>query len=216
MNSSSNLTPGSCYGAYNELTCTRENCSFFDSCRYYTTEVTREERIEYAAARKKVDYAERDVRGHRDPLIETLYRDEAYFPFDFDPQDAERTYTTSQMITIIAFILRLKRNSTLWKILSDRISGKSRSLASYAREEGITRQALHKRVGKIIANILHYKIRKIVSDSRLEKLSPQEFFLYKLKKSDSLPEEYHRIMGITPAQLQRIERSLEHKLYQFT
>lgn len=205
-----------CYGAFNIDTCTREKCTFFDSCRYYTTEVTREKCVEYCAAKKKVDYAERDVRGHRDPLIETLYRDEAYFPFDFDPKDAERTYTTSQMITIIAFILRLRRNSTLWKILSDRISGKSRPLASYAREEGITRQAMHKRIGKVLAKILQYKCRKIISDSRLEKLTPEEFHLYKLQQSLTLPEEYHLILGITPRELQILEESLEDKLYRFT
>lgn len=211
-NNSECQAPGECYGAFREYICTREMCSFFDSCRYYTTEETRENKLLAAWNNsKKIN----DERKNGNALYEKI-PNEAYFPFDFDPADEERVYTTSQMISIIAFILRLKRNSTLWKILSDRISGKTRPISSYAREEGITRQALHKRVGKIIANILHYKIRKIVSDSRLEKLSPQEFFLYKLQKSDHLPEEYHLLIGCTKRELQQLEQSLEMKLFKFT
>ena len=201
-----------CYGAFNLDTCTREKCTFFDSCRYYTTEETREKSfIE--------NYQRKCTNGDPDnpnSFVEQAAKEEADFPFDFDPADDERVYTTSQMIAIIAFILRLKRSSNLWNILSDRIAGKSRPLASYARAEGITRQAMHKRIGKVLAKILQYKCRKIISDSRLEKLTPEEFHLYKLQQSLTLPEEYHLILGISPRDLQQLEESLEEKLFRFT
>ena len=202
-----------CYGSFCDYRCTRDNCSFYDSCRYFTTEESRERSINNTF-QKKWSHAGEE-RTHDNEFYEAVAPVQATFPFDFDP-DEERLYTTSQVIAIIAFILRLKRNAKIWKILSDRISGKTRSLASYAREEGITRQAMHKRIGKVLAKILQYKCRKIISDARLEKLTPEEFHLYKLQQSLKLPEDYHIILGITPRELQILEESLEHKLYRFT
>lgn len=205
-----------CFGSFNPDICTRDKCEFFDSCKYYAADTRRESRNENEIIyHKKVE----NVRNDDSAGLEDFYAilNPVGFDYDYDTPQKEETFTLSQVIAVIAYIMRLKRDVVVWNILKDRMRGSRRSLASYARECGVTRQALHKRVGKALANLLEYKTRKHLTDSRLLTLTPKEFHLLKLQELyDSEQEIMQELNMHNVTQFRTLQKSLEHKLYRFT
>ena len=87
----------------------------------------------------------------------------------------------------------------------------AKSFTQIARQEGVTRQAIHKRIGKELATIFGFKSRQL-TDSRLLSLSPQEFTLLKLSREGFCDEEIRQEMRFNAATLKEVRSRLEWKL----
>lgn len=125
-----------------------------------------------------------------------------------------RTYTRDEVIALSAFLLRIGKDRKLGKILSAKLMG-AKSFAEIARTEGVTRQAIHKRVGKQLAKLFGYKKRQL-TDSRLLTLNTEEFRLLKLSRAGVPDEDIQAILSLPSAQYHQLKERLDHKLTRWT
>ena len=109
-----------------------------------------------------------------------------------------------------AFLLRIGSNKKLGRILEAKLMG-TKSISQLARQEGVTRQAIHKRIGKELAAIFGYKNRQL-TDSRLLTLNPQEFTLLKLTRDGFCDAEIREEMHCSAAMLKQVRTRMEWKL----
>ena len=125
-----------------------------------------------------------------------------------------RTYTRDEVIALSAFLLRIGKDRKLGKILSAKLMG-AKSFAEIARCEGVTRQAIHKRVGKQLAKLLGYKNRQL-TDSRLLTLTKDEFQLLKLVRADADDEDIMELMHLSKNDLRERKKTLDYKISKWT
>lgn len=125
-----------------------------------------------------------------------------------------RTYTRDEVIALSAFLLRIGKDRKLGKILSAKLMG-AKSFAEIARREGVTRQAIHKRIGKQLAKIFGYKNRQL-TDSRLLSLETEEFRLLKLSRAGVPDEDIQEILELPNAQYHKLKERLDYKLTRWT
>ena len=125
-----------------------------------------------------------------------------------------RTYTRDEVIALSAFLLRIGKDRKLGKILSAKLMG-AKSFAEIARKEGVTRQAIHKRIGKQLAKLFGYKNRQL-TDSRLLTLDTEEFRLLKLFRAGASDEEIKEILALPNAKFVQMKERLDYKLTRWT
>ena len=125
-----------------------------------------------------------------------------------------RTYTRDEVIALSAFLLRIGKDRKLGKILSAKLMG-AKSFAEIARKEGVTRQAIHKRIGKQLAKLFGYKNRQL-TDSRLLSLDTEEFRLLKLSRAGLPDEDIKEILSLPNAQYIQLKQRLDYKLTRWT
>ncbi len=126
----------------------------------------------------------------------------------------ERPYTHDEVVSLAAFLLRIGKDRKLGRILKAKLSG-AKSFAEIARREGVTRQAIHKRVGKELAKLLGFKKRRL-TDSRLLDLETREFALLKLLRGGCSDDEILYEMNLQRSELRNLKERLEWKLSRFT
>lgn len=125
-----------------------------------------------------------------------------------------RTYTRDEVIALSAFLLRIGKDRKLGKILSAKLMG-AKSFAEIARSEGVTRQAIHKRIGKQLAKLFGYKNRQL-TDSRLLSLDTEEFRLLKLFRAGVPDEDIKEMLSMPNAQFNQLKERLDYKLTRWT
>lgn len=125
-----------------------------------------------------------------------------------------RTYTRDEVIALSAFLLRIGKDKKLGKILSAKLMG-AKSFAEIARKEGVTRQAIHKRIGKQLAKLFGYKNRQL-TDSRLLSLDTEEFRLLKLCRAGVSDEDIKEILALPSTQYNQLKERLDYKLTRWT
>ena len=125
-----------------------------------------------------------------------------------------RTYTRDEVIALSAFLLRIGKDRKLGKILSAKLMG-AKSFAEIARNEGVTRQAIHKRIGKQLAKLFGYKNRQL-TDSRLLSLDTEEFRLLKLSRAGISDEDIKEILSLPNPKFNQLKERLDYKLTRWT
>lgn len=125
-----------------------------------------------------------------------------------------RTYTRDEVIALSAFLLRIGKDRKLGKILSAKLMG-AKSFAEIARREGVTRQAIHKRIGKQLAKLFGYKNRQL-TDSRLLSLDTEEFRLLKLSRAGVPDDDIKEILALPNSQYNQLKERLDYKLTRWT
>lgn len=125
-----------------------------------------------------------------------------------------RTYTRDEVIALSAFLLRIGKDRKLGKILSAKLMG-AKSFAEIARNEGVTRQAIHKRIGKQLAKLFGYKNRQL-TDSRLLTLDTEEFRLLKLFRAGVPDDDIKEMLSMPNAQFNQLKERLDYKLSRWT
>lgn len=125
-----------------------------------------------------------------------------------------RTYTRDEVIALSAFLLRIGKDRKLGKILSAKLMG-AKSFAEIARNEGVTRQAIHKRIGKQLAKLFGYKNRQL-TDSRLLSLDTEEFRLLKLFRAGVPDEDIKEMLSLPNTQFNQLKERLDYKLTRWT
>ena len=138
-------------------------------------------------------------------------RKETELPVDISDN---RTYSRDEVIALSAFLLRIGKDRKLGKILSAKLMG-AKSFAEIARNEGVTRQAIHKRVGKQLAKLFGYKNRQL-TDSRLLTLDTEEFRLLKLSRAGIPDEDIRAILCLPSTQFHQLKERLDYKLTRWT
>ncbi|MBQ7404536.1 MAG: hypothetical protein IJW05_13985 [Lentisphaeria bacterium] len=125
-----------------------------------------------------------------------------------------RTYTRDEVIALSAFLLRIGKDRKLGKILSAKLMG-AKSFAEIARNEGVTRQAIHKRIGKQLAKLFGYKNRQL-TDSRLLTLDTEEFRLLKLSRAGVPEDDIKEILELPNTKFNQLKERLDYKLTRWT
>ena len=115
-----------------------------------------------------------------------------------------RTYTRDEVIALSAFLLRIGKDRKLGK-----------SFAEIARNEGVTRQAIHKRIGKQLAKLFGYKNRQL-TDSRLLTLDTEEFRLLKLSRAGVPEDDIKEILELPNTKFNQLKERLDYKLTRWT
>lgn len=186
-----------CYGIFNgDIKCCE--CSFCESCKYYTATIPETKKIEHASLH---EYNE-NVISHNEQGI---------LPIDLSP---EKLYSHEEVVALSAFLLRIARDRRLGPIITAKLTGAA-SFAEIARCEGVTRQAIHKRVGKQLAKLLGYKNRQL-TDSRLLTLTKDEFQLLKLVRADADDEDIMELMHLSKNDLRERKKTLDYKISKWT
>ena len=170
------------------------HCPYMEACRFASDD---KNRIEAQNARweNAYEYDERIAT----PATE--------LPVDVSPG---RSFSHDEMVALSAFLLRIGSNKKLGRILEAKLMG-TKSISQLARQEGVTRQAIHKRIGKELAAIFGYKNRQL-TDSRLLTLNPQEFTLLKLTRDGFCDAEIREEMHCSAAMLKQVRTRMEWKL----
>ena len=136
---------------------------------------------------------------------------ETVLPVDISDK---RTYTRDEVIALSAFLLRIGKDRKLGKILNAKLMG-AKSFAEIARKEGVTRQAIHKRIGKQLAKLFGYKSRQL-TDSRILSLDMEEFRLLKLSRAGVPEEDIQEILALPNTQYNKLKERLDYKLTRWT
>ena len=186
-----------CYGKYsNQPKCA--GCEFADSCKYFAGAETQTKKLENDI---KHGLSYDDSRSH---ITNEL-------PVDLE---SNKTYTHDEVVALCAFMLRVGRDRKLGPVVSAKLTGAS-SFAEIARREGVTRQAIHKRVGQQLARLLGYKNRQL-TDSRLLTLSKEEFQMLKLIRAGADDSDIREIMNLSFKELKTKKEELDHKITRWT
>ncbi|OGV45842.1 MAG: hypothetical protein A2017_18245 [Lentisphaerae bacterium GWF2_44_16] len=106
-----------------------------------------------------------------------LERDSLEMPVDIDNKEL---FTKDEVLSLASFLLRFAEHGKISKALSAKLQG-AESIAEIARREGVSRQAVHKRIGEEMAKILGFKQRRL-TDSALLSLTPREIQIIKLRR----------------------------------
>ncbi|MEI3039351.1 MAG: hypothetical protein V8T90_09850 [Victivallales bacterium] len=169
------------------------HCPYMEACRFASDD---RKRVEAQNARWANAYEYDDGLNSAPEL-----------PVDVTPG---RSFSHDEVVALSAFLLRIGSNKKLGRILEAKLMG-AKSFTQIARQEGVTRQAIHKRIGKELATIFGFKSRQL-TDSRLLSLSPQEFTLLKLSREGFCDEEIRQEMRFNAATLKEVRSRLEWKL----
>ena len=113
------------------------HCRYMEACRFASDD---RKRIEAQNARWANAYEYEDNRN----------ASPAELPVDLAPG---RSFSHDEVVALSAFLLRIGSNKKLGRILEAKLMG-AKSFTQIARQEGVTRQAIHKRIGKELASIL--------------------------------------------------------------
>ena len=106
-----------------------------------------------------------------------------------------RTFSHDEVVSLSAFLLRIGSNR---------------------KREGVSRQAIHKRIGKELANVFGFKSRQL-TDSRLLSLTPSEFALLKLTRAGYEDEDIRKELRIDSRKVfEEIRKHMEWKLSRAT
>ncbi len=170
------------------------HCPFMEACRFASDD---RKRVEAQNARWANAYEYEDNRNSTP----------AELPVDLSPG---RSFSHDEVVALSAFLLRIGSNRKLGRILEAKLMG-AKSFTQIARQEGVTRQAIHKRIGKELASIFGFKNRQL-TDSRLLSLTPQEFTVLKLSRDGFCDEEIRRELHVNAAALKEVRSRLEWKL----
>ncbi|MBQ9772839.1 MAG: hypothetical protein IJW23_13540 [Lentisphaeria bacterium] len=191
-------TAPECFGQYIALeNCT--SCIYLESCKF-CTEDNRKTKIQDTKWYHTSEYIDNCNAAPSNVL-----------PVDISDN---RTYTRDEVIALSAFLLRIGKDRKLGKILSAKLMG-AKSFAEIARKEGVTRQAIHKRIGKQLAKLFGYKNRQL-TDSRLLTLDTEEFRLLKLFRAGVSDEDIKEILALPNAQFVQLKERLDYKLTRWT
>ena len=170
------------------------HCPFMEACRFASDD---RKRVEAQNARWVNAYEYEDNRNSTP----------AELPVDLSPG---RSFSHDEVVALSAFLLRIGSNRKLGRILEAKLMG-AKSFTQIARQEGVTRQAIHKRIGKELASIFGFKNRQL-TDSRLLSLTPQKFTVLKLSRDGFCDEEIRRELHVNAAALKEVRSRLEWKL----
>ena len=191
-----------CFGKYTDSNATCGNCLFCESCLFFVSAEKETDKIEKSIYRRR-EFND-NIKSHN----ETQKND---IPIEIDSQ---KLYTHDEVVALSAYLLRVGRDRRLGPILSAKLQG-SVSFAAIARKEGVTRQAIHKRVGKQLAKIFGYKNRQL-TDSRLLTLDKEEFHLLKLIRAGADDEDLIEILKCTKKELKEKKEKLDKKITRWT
>ena len=176
-----------------------ENCIYKESC-YFCAEDNKRVKMQDSKWFQATEYMD---NFHHSP--------EHDLPVDISEN---RTYSRDEVIALSAFLLRIGKDRKLGKILNAKLMG-AKSFAEIARREGVTRQAIHKRIGKQLAKLFGYKNRQL-TDSRLLSLDTDEFRLLKLSRAGIPEEDIREILALPRTQYHKLKEKLDYKLTRWT
>ena len=176
-----------------------EVCLYKESC-YFCAEDNKRVRLQDSKWFQATEYIDNYNHGP-----------ETVLPVDISEN---RTYSRDEVIALSAFLLRIGKDRKLGKILNAKLMG-AKSFAEIARREGVTRQAIHKRIGKQLAKLFGYKNRQL-TDSRLLSLDTDEFRLLKLCRAGIPEEDIREILELPRAQYHKLKEKLDYKLTRWT
>jgi hypothetical protein len=188
----------SCFGL-GSATQQCEVCIYKESC-FFCVEDNKRVRMQDSKWYHASEYMENSSHGQ-----------EMILPVDISDN---RTYSRDEVIALSAFLLRIGKDRKLGKILNAKLMG-AKSFAEIARREGVTRQAIHKRIGKQLAKLFGYKNRQL-TDSRLLTLDTDEFRLLKLSRAGVPEEDIREILELPRAQYHKLKEKLDYKLTRWT
>ena len=157
------------------------HCPYMEACRFASDD---RKRVEAQNARWANAYEYDDGLNSAPEL-----------PVDVTPG---RSFSHDEVVALSAFLLRIGSNKKLGRILEAKLMG-AKSFTQIARQEGVTRQAIHKRIGKELATIFGFK-------------SPQEVTLLQLSREGFCDEEIRQEMRFNAATLKEVRSRLEWKL----
>lgn len=195
---STETTSFECFGSGAE-TKKCEKCLYYESC-HFCAEDDRKVKIQDSKWYNAAEYMD-----HYSAKTDNI------LPVDISDN---RTYSRDEVIALSAFLLRIGKDRKLGKILNAKLMG-AKSFAEIARKEGVTRQAIHKRIGKQLAKLLGYKNRQL-TDSRLLSLDTDEFRLLKLSRSGIPDEDIQEILALPNTKYHQLKERLDYKLTRWT
>lgn len=176
-----------------------ENCIYKESC-YFCAEDNKRVKMQDSKWFQATEYMDNFNHSPEHDL-----------PVDISEN---RTYSRDEVIALSAFLLRIGKDRKLGKILNAKLMG-AKSFAEIARREGVTRQAIHKRIGKQLAKLFGYKNRQL-TDSRLLSLDTDEFRLLKLSRAGIPEEDIREILALPRTQYHKLKEKLDYKLTRWT
>ena len=176
-----------------------ETCIYREACKF-CAEDAKKMKIQDSKWYHASEYAD-----HYNPSTDNI------LPVDISDN---RTYTRDEVIALSAFLLRIEKDRKLGKILSAKLMG-AKSFAEIARKEGVSRQAIHKRIGKQLAKLFGYKNRQL-TDSRLLTLDTEEFRLLKLFRAGVPDDDIKEILALPNSQFNQLKERLDYKLTRWT
>jgi len=176
------------------------HCKYMEACRFATQDTKRT--------------AEQDLRWRN----ASEFDDTQAVPGNTElPVDitAKRTFSHDEVVALSAFLLRIGSNRKLGRILEAKLMG-AKSFSAIAKREGVSRQAIHKRIGKELANVFGFKSRQL-TDSRLLSLTPSEFALLKLTRAGYEDGDIQKELRIDSRKVfEEIRKHMEWKLSRAT
>lgn len=123
----------------------------------------------------------------------------------------KQTFSHDEVVALSAFLLRIGSNRKLGRILEAKLMG-AKSFSAIAKKEGVSRQAIHKRIGKELANVFGFKSRQL-TDSRLLSLTPSEFAMLKMSRAGYGKEDIRKELRIDSRKVfDEIHKNMEWKL----
>lgn len=125
-------------------------------------------------------------------------------------ESGKEKFSKDEMLAFASYLLSSLGDKKLSKIVSAKLQG-AESIAEIARREGVSRQAVHKRIGEELSKILGFKQRRL-TDSALLSLTPQEFQIIKFKRDGKSYAEIAKMLMISKNKAYRIERLAASKL----